>query len=262
MATFNAVLLKKEYVTWYEKELEFSDLSSNTVRIDTPFKDSALDNIVIYALYDQSSNTITLSDDGYTIFGLERNGIFINKSKERKKAFEEHLSAYGVMYNHSTDDIFIKTNYKNFNLSKHNLLQCLIFINDMYVLSKSRVQNIFSESVASKLDEHNISYGRDLPIIGTSGIVHSFDFFISANKNQKEKFINVISNPNNSMVIKSKLTDAMQARKIKRHRPNEFVFILNDAKEINIQNEKFLNENEINTINYSELDSKIEYLIN
>ena len=45
--------------------------------------------------------------------------------------------------------------------------------------------------------------------------------FISAKKNQKEKFINAISNPNNSMIIKSKITDAMQA-KIKRHRQNEF----------------------------------------
>ncbi|EZI16104.1 PF08862 domain protein [Staphylococcus aureus subsp. aureus CO-41] len=38
-------------------------------------------------------------------------------------------------------------------------------------------------------------------------------FFISAKKNQKEKFINAISNPNNSMIIKSKITDAMQAKK-------------------------------------------------
>ena len=53
--------------------------------------------------------------------------------------------------------------------------------------------------------------------------------FISAKKNQKEKFINAISNPNNSMIIKSKITDAMQAKN-KRHRQNEFIFILNDSK--------------------------------
>ncbi|MGT2596639.1 DUF1829 domain-containing protein [Staphylococcus aureus] len=48
--------------------------------------------------------------------------------------------------------------------------------------------------------------------IGSSGVVHNFDFFISAKKNQKEKFINAISNPNNSMIIKSKITDAMQEK--------------------------------------------------
>ncbi|HDH2627305.1 TPA: DUF1829 domain-containing protein, partial [Staphylococcus aureus] len=115
---------------------------------------------------------------------------------------------------------------------------------------------------ANKLDEHNIYYGRDIPIIGSSGVVHNFDFFISAKKNQKEKFINVISNPNNSMIIKSKITDAMQAKKIKRHRQNEFIFILNDSKkEINEHNKNLLHENYISTIDYSELDEKIGLLI-
>ena len=100
-----------------------------------------------------------------------------------------------------------------------------------------------------------------MPIVGTSGVVHSFDFFISAKKNQKEKFINAISNPNNPMIIKSKVTDAIQAKKIKRHRPNEFIFILNDtSREINEQNKNLLHENNISTIDYSELDEKIALL--
>ncbi|EKS40653.1 DUF1828 domain-containing protein [Staphylococcus epidermidis] len=261
MTTFDANKLKKEYLEWYNQELEFSNLSNNVVRIDSPFKDNTLDNLIIYALYDQTRDLITLTDDGYTIFGLENNGIFINKSKKRKKIFEEHLSAYGVKYNDITHEIYVKANFKTFNKSKHNLLQCLIFVNDMYILSKPKVQNIFSEDVANKLDEHNISYGRDLPIVGTSGVVHSFDFFISAKKNQKEKFINAISHPNNPMIIKSKVTDAIQAKKIKRHRPNEFIFILNDMnKEVNEQNKNLLHENNISTIDYSKLDEKI-YLL-
>ncbi len=161
---------------------------------------------------------------------------------------------FGIRNSHS--------NFKNFNKSKHNLLQCLIFVNDMYLLSNPKSQNIFTEDVANKLDEHNIYYGRDLPIIGSSGVVHNFDFFISAKKNQKEKFINAISNPNNSMIIKSKITDAMQAKKIKRHRQNEFIFILNDSKkEINEHNKNLLHENYISTIDYSELDEKIGLLI-
>lgn len=50
--------------------------------------------------------------------------------------------------------------------------------------------------------------------------------------------------------------------KIKRQRPNEFIFILNDTnKEVNLQNKSFLHENDIKTIDYSELDQKIELLI-
>ncbi|HCD5050230.1 TPA: DUF1828 domain-containing protein, partial [Staphylococcus aureus] len=90
MTTLDAKKLKKEYLDWYNQTLEFSNLSNNFVRIDTPFKDNSLDNLIIYALYDQFRDMITLTDDGYTIFDLENNGISLNKSKKRKKIFEEH----------------------------------------------------------------------------------------------------------------------------------------------------------------------------
>ena len=77
--------IKKEYLDWYNQTLEFSNLSNNVVRIDTPFKDNSLDNLIIYALYDQSRDMITLTDDGYTIFDLENNGISLNKSKNVKR---------------------------------------------------------------------------------------------------------------------------------------------------------------------------------
>ena len=77
--------IKKEYLDWYNQTLEFSNLSNNVVRIDTPFKDNSLDNLIIYALYDQSIDMITLTDDGYTIFDLENNGISLNKSKNVKR---------------------------------------------------------------------------------------------------------------------------------------------------------------------------------
>ncbi len=77
--------IKKEYLDWYNQILEFSNLSNNSVKIDTPFKDNSLDNLKIYALYDQSRDMITLTDDGYTIFGLENNGVSINKFKNVKR---------------------------------------------------------------------------------------------------------------------------------------------------------------------------------
>ncbi|MCJ8084284.1 hypothetical protein MU476_14660, partial [Staphylococcus aureus] len=58
MTTFDAKKLKKEYLDWYNQTLEFSNLSNNVVRIDTPFKDNSLDNLIIYALYDQSRDCL------------------------------------------------------------------------------------------------------------------------------------------------------------------------------------------------------------
>lgn len=54
MATFDANKLKKACFDWYNQELAFSNLSNNVVRIDSPFKDHTLDNLIIYAIYNQS----------------------------------------------------------------------------------------------------------------------------------------------------------------------------------------------------------------
>lgn len=76
MTTFDAKKLKKEYLDWYNQILEFSNLQTIQWKIDTPFKDNSLNNLKIYALYDQSRDMITLTDDRLIpIFGLENNGV-------------------------------------------------------------------------------------------------------------------------------------------------------------------------------------------
>lgn len=138
MTTFDAKKLKKEYLDWYNQTLEFSNLSNNVVRIDTPFKDNSLDNLIIYALYDQSRDMITLTDDGYTIFDLENNGISLNKSKKRKKIFEEHLSAYGIKYNDKTHEILFKLTLKiliNRNIIYYSALYLLMICTYFLILS-------------------------------------------------------------------------------------------------------------------------------
>ncbi len=89
MTTFDAKKLKKEYLDWYNQILEFSNLSNNSVKINTPFKDNSLDNSknCTLCLGEVARDMITLTDDGYTIFGLENNGVSINKFKKRKKIF-------------------------------------------------------------------------------------------------------------------------------------------------------------------------------
>lgn len=138
MTTFDAKKLKKEYLDWYNQILEFSNLSNNSVKIDTPFKDNSLDNLKIYALYDQSRDMITLTDDGYTIFGLENNGVSINKFKKRKKIFEEHLSAYGINITIKLTKFLFKLTLKiliNRNIIYYSALYLLMICTYFLILS-------------------------------------------------------------------------------------------------------------------------------
>lgn len=107
MIMFDVKKLKKEYFDWYNQILEFFNLLNNFVRIDIFFKDNFLDNLIIYVLYDQFRDMIILIDDGYIIFDLENNGIFLNKLKKCKKIFEEYFLVYGIKYNDKIYEIFV-----------------------------------------------------------------------------------------------------------------------------------------------------------
>lgn len=107
MIIFDVKKLKKEYFDWYNQILEFFNLLNNVVRIDIFFKDNFLDNLIIYVLYDQFRDMIILIDDGYIIFDLENNGIFLNKLKKCKKIFEEYFLVYGIKYNDKIYEIFV-----------------------------------------------------------------------------------------------------------------------------------------------------------
>lgn len=258
MINFSAQELKRNYIKWYNDKIEFNNISNNIIRIDLPFKDSSLDNLIIYAIYNNDSKLITLTDDGYTIFNLEQYGIFINMSQERLSILLEYLSEYGVKYNKETREIYLETTEKNFAQNKHRFLQCLIFLNDMRYLSNKEGKNIFLDDVAQKLDDYNISYSRDISLVDSSGMNYHFDFAIKTKQTNNHKFINAITNPNNITIIKSKVTDTLVTKNIKQNECNKFIFILNDMNElINKQNEIFLNHNGIETIKYTEIDKNI-----
>lgn len=255
--------LKKEYLNWYKQNLQFKSLDENLVRIDSPFTDNTQDGIIIYAEKNPNDSYITLTDDGYTMFNLKISGVDLKRSKNRMFIFKKNLDSYGISYNEQTEELYVKAPIEKFSESKHRLLQSLLFVNDMYILSKNNVKNIFTEDVGAVLDKHNIIYTQDINISGKSGMVHKFDFLIPSKKNKKEKFIKTVSSPNHAMITKSYVTDVNQAKQVRREKPNEFFFIMDDRKKaVNNEVKNLLHESGIKAINFTELESKIELVSN
>lgn len=255
--------LKNDYLKWYRENLNFQSLNENLIRIESPFKDNAMDDIVFYAEKNPSDSTITLTDDGYTMYNLKNLGVDIKRSKNRRFIFNKNIESYGVSYNSDTDELFIKSSLEKFGENKHRLLQCLIFVNDMYILSKPNVKNIFTEDVSEVLDKNEIIYTQDIIINGHSGMTHKFEFVIPSQKNKKEKFVKTVSAPNYTKNVKAFVTDVNQAKAVKRDKPNEFFFILDDRKKPVISEvTNLLITSEITPINFTDLPQKIEYLTN
>lgn len=132
--------LLTDYVNWYKKEAKFKDLSQNVIRIEVPFLDSFSDEIVMYAIKNKN-NSITLTDDGWTLDNLKSNGVTISRSKNRKRIFTNRLNAFGIT--EKDGELTTTVEYKYFPTAKNRLLQAILAVNDMFMLSKNTTKSYF-----------------------------------------------------------------------------------------------------------------------
>lgn len=253
--------LLTNYLNWYKKEVTFKDLSENIIRIDVPFLDSFSDEITMYAIKNKD-NTITLTDDGWTLDNLESNGVFISRSKNRKKILSNRLNAFGI--NEKDGELTTTVEYKNFPLAKNRLLQAILAVNDMFMLSKSNTKSLFFEDVGAFLEENEIRATKDVSIPGTSGITYNFDYLISGYKEIPTRFIKTISTPNKTLFAKAALTDIVQTRELREN--STFYVFLNDIspdgkiQKVKPEIEELFSEKGIKPVPFTKRKSVVEEL--
>ena len=93
------------------------------------------------------------------------------------------------------------------------LLQCIVKINDMYVLSRINIQNIFIEDVKNFFDSNNVKYIPNHRILGKSGLDAYFDFAIPKSDKNPITLIKVVN-------------------KLDRDKVKQIIFDWNDTKDL------------------------------
>ena len=99
------------------------------------------------------------------------------------------INGFGVQLNEKR--LEIQTSVDNFALRKHNLLQAMLAVNDLFYLAEPMVASLFFEDVVSWLDFNNIRYTPQVKFTGKSGYDHLFDFVIP----KPERIIRAINSP-------------------------------------------------------------------
>ena len=89
----------------------------------------------------------------------------------------------------------MKATPENFSLKKHNLIQAMLAVNDLFYLASPYVASLFYEDVTHWLDLADIRYTPKIKITGKSGYDHMFDFVIPKSRQQPERIVQAISNP-------------------------------------------------------------------
>lgn len=222
-----------DYYKWLrEKTFIQQDSTSDWFLINTPFMGAFNDSIEIYAR--KNGDQLTLSDNGETMNNLELQGLNIQGSKKRKDLLDSILLSYGLTY--VNNEIIVETNLENFSQSKHNFLQAIIEINDLYVLSKNNVASIFKEDVRSYLDSQDIIYTPDFISKGATGLEFNFDFQIA--QKSKEiviKSFNIVNKQNLSTFLFS-WEDIKPVREKSTKKDVRAIAVINDSEKV-VKNE-------------------------
>ena len=182
--------LLDQYWDWLKDKTTIRQINDWS-EITTPHLDRHNDYIQIYAR--KSGDGFLLTDDGYTIDDLEMSGCAID-SPRRQDILLTTLRGFGVelVEKHRLE---VRAGPDNFAVRKHNLLQAMLAVNDLFYLSQSNVASLFNEDVAGWLDASDIRYTPEVTLKGQSGYDHRFNFIIPKSRTHPERLLRTINRP-------------------------------------------------------------------
>ena len=195
------------------------------IEITTPYLDRHNDYIQIYAR--KANGGYVLTDDGYTLADLEQSGCKL-QSPKRQELLKITLNGFGIQLRDNALEVHASS--ENFALRKHNLVQSMLAVNDMFYLAVPMVASLFYEDVVAWLDLHDIRYTPKVKFTGRTGYDHLFDFVIPKSRRQPERILQTINRPNRdtTQAIVMSWIDTKEVRP-----PDSRAYaLLNDAEQI------------------------------
>lgn len=182
--------LLNDYREWLKDKTTLRDVNGAWVEITTPYLDRHNDALQIYARSEETG--FALSDDSHTIHDLEASGCNLNTEK-RRDLLNMTLRGFGVKLNN--DALEVHATPENFPIRKHNLIQAMLAVNDLFYLAKPVVESLFLEDVIAWLDANDIRYTPRVKFPGISGYDQFFDFVIPKSRKQPERILQAITTP-------------------------------------------------------------------
>lgn len=214
--------LVDSYINWLRCRITVEDING-ACEITTPFLDRHNDQLQIYV--QRSNGGFRLTDDGYILADLESSGCSI-ATGNRQRMLQTILRGFGV--EEVEGALVTNATYSTFPQKKHALVQAMLAVNDMFLVARPHVTQLFLEEVSAFLETNEIRVVNAVEFTGKTGFVHKFDFAIPASKRSPERLIKAINSPS-----KESITSALFAwtdTRDSRERQSQFFAILNDRE--------------------------------
>ena len=198
------------YNSWLRNNTILRDVG-DCAEITTPFTDRHNDMLQIYVR--KIGTGYELSDDGYIIDDLRLSGCNLDSAK-RKEILRTELNGLGVQQ--KNDRLFVNASAENFASQKHNLIQAMLAVNDLFYLSSSNVSSLFYEDVDNWLTLSEVRFTQQVQFVGKSGFNHRFHCVIPKSSKEPERLVEPITKPNKDSVelLVFKLIDIREIRPV------------------------------------------------
>ena len=182
--------LLDEYTRWLKDKTVLRQVD-DWVEVTTPYLDRHNDALQLYV--QRRNGGFLLSDDGYILSDLERSGCTLDSPK-RQALLRTTLNGFGVRLENNRLELVATAD--NFAPKKHNLIQAMLAVNDLFALASPIVVSLFYEDVVAWLDLNDIRYTPRVKFTGKSGYDHLFDFVIPKSRQAPERLLRTINRPN------------------------------------------------------------------
>ena len=209
------------YTEWLKQKINYQEINGH-FEVTTPFINHINDQIQFYLKQDER-NRIFFTDDGDTLNNLEMAGVDIT-TPARQKELQTILNGFGVIL--KGNELTTMATPATFPMRKHNFIQAMLAVDDLFILASPKVESFFLEDVTNFLKQNDIRFSPNIILQGKSSFQHKFDFLIPASNRAPERIIKVVASPKKQNII----AQLFAFEDTKKERENDGIVILNDLE--------------------------------
>ena len=243
-----------EYHRWLRAKTALREINDHWVEITTPYLDRHNDYVQIYVK--QNEDGFILTDDGYTIDDLEQSGCKL-ESPRRQDLLRMTLNGFGIRIDGKS--LHVNAAPAAFALKKHNLVQAILAVNDLFYLTVPTVASLYHEDVVSWLDMHEIRYTPRVKFTGKTGYDYLFDFVIPKSKQQPERIVQAINQPNKN-TAQSVVLSWIDTREVRSPESRAYALLNDSEGSLSSPVSEALRSYEVRPVPWSKRESILEEL--
>lgn len=244
----------EQYIQWLRDNSTVRDVEG-ICEITTPFLDRHNDHLVIYVK--RQGDQFVLTDDGYVLADLEQSGVEIT-TERRRSLLNTILNGFGVQQN-DAGELFVVAQVSNLPQKKHNLMQAMLAVGDMFAMARDVVLSLFAEDVERWLRSKQIRFTPQVKIPGKSTFDHTINVLIPASAKAPERLARVVNRATRDQVqsLLFSVSDIQPVRSV----PFKAYLIFNDEEQpLSPEANTALANYEINAIPWSRREEHVDIL--